>query len=160
MTSTQCNLLNIKCPLSGKPVTQLENPVRRYSSFVQNSSKEILHVGEVNQHYPFLSFWDSTLLLLNISHFQDISISFLLLSFSFFSYVTLKGFNLVLQSCIGLLIPVLVNRWLSSVLLRTLGFVQVCYILLGQETFFLLNTQCWMFTLSLSLSQYGLQAYL
>eukprot|EP00268_Persea_americana_P058141 TRINITY_DN7010_c0_g1_i3.p1 TRINITY_DN7010_c0_g1~~TRINITY_DN7010_c0_g1_i3.p1 ORF type:complete len:254 (+),score=56.64 TRINITY_DN7010_c0_g1_i3:316-1077(+) len=28
MTSTQCNLLNIKCPLSGKPVTQLENPVR------------------------------------------------------------------------------------------------------------------------------------
>ncbi|KAG9447777.1 hypothetical protein H6P81_013905 [Aristolochia fimbriata] len=28
MTSTQSNLLNITCPLSGKPVTQLESPVR------------------------------------------------------------------------------------------------------------------------------------
>ncbi|XP_068665926.1 E3 SUMO-protein ligase MMS21 [Aristolochia californica] len=28
MTSTQSNLLNITCPLSGKPVTELENPVR------------------------------------------------------------------------------------------------------------------------------------
>ncbi|KAG0455275.1 hypothetical protein HPP92_024567 [Vanilla planifolia] len=28
MTSTQNNLLNMTCPLTGKPVTQLENPVR------------------------------------------------------------------------------------------------------------------------------------
>ncbi|KAG6637261.1 hypothetical protein I3843_11G162200 [Carya illinoinensis] len=28
MTSTQCNLLNITCPLSGKPVTELSEPVR------------------------------------------------------------------------------------------------------------------------------------
>ena len=30
MTSTQCSLLNITCPLSGKPVTELAEPVRRY----------------------------------------------------------------------------------------------------------------------------------
>lgn len=30
MTSTQCNLLNVTCPLSGKPVTELAEPVRRY----------------------------------------------------------------------------------------------------------------------------------
>ena len=29
MTSTQCNLLNVTCPLSGKPVTELAEPVRR-----------------------------------------------------------------------------------------------------------------------------------
>lgn len=28
VTSTQCNLLNTKCPLSGKPVTELSDPVR------------------------------------------------------------------------------------------------------------------------------------
>ncbi|CAN4104213.1 unnamed protein product [Withania somnifera] len=28
MTSTQCNLLNMTCPLSGKPVTELAEPVR------------------------------------------------------------------------------------------------------------------------------------
>ncbi|KAJ0103564.1 hypothetical protein Patl1_04739 [Pistacia atlantica] len=28
MTSTQCNLLNITCPLSGKPITELADPVR------------------------------------------------------------------------------------------------------------------------------------
>ncbi|XP_020105271.1 E3 SUMO-protein ligase MMS21 isoform X1 [Ananas comosus] len=28
MTSTQCNLLNITCPLTGKPVIELTNPVR------------------------------------------------------------------------------------------------------------------------------------
>ncbi|KAH7861227.1 hypothetical protein Vadar_023361 [Vaccinium darrowii] len=28
MTSTQSNLLNISCPLTGKPITELENPVR------------------------------------------------------------------------------------------------------------------------------------
>uniref|UniRef100_A0A2N9G4N0 SP-RING-type domain-containing protein n=1 Tax=Fagus sylvatica TaxID=28930 RepID=A0A2N9G4N0_FAGSY len=28
MTSTQCNLLNVTCPLSGKPVTELAEPVR------------------------------------------------------------------------------------------------------------------------------------
>ena len=30
MTSTQCNLLNITCPLSGRPITELADPVRRY----------------------------------------------------------------------------------------------------------------------------------
>ncbi|CAL5405901.1 unnamed protein product [Camellia sinensis] len=30
MTSTQFNLLNIKCPLTGKPITELEEPVRSY----------------------------------------------------------------------------------------------------------------------------------
>lgn len=28
MTSTQCNILNITCPLTGKPVIELQNPVR------------------------------------------------------------------------------------------------------------------------------------
>lgn len=28
MSSTQNNLLNTKCPLTGKPVTELQNPVR------------------------------------------------------------------------------------------------------------------------------------
>lgn len=30
MTSTQSNILNIKCPLTGKHVTELAEPVRRY----------------------------------------------------------------------------------------------------------------------------------
>lgn len=30
MTSTQSNILNISCPLSGKPITELAEPVRRY----------------------------------------------------------------------------------------------------------------------------------
>lgn len=30
MTSTQCNILNVTCPLSGKPVAELAEPVRRY----------------------------------------------------------------------------------------------------------------------------------
>jgi len=29
MTTTQSNLLNVTCPLSGKPVTELAEPVRR-----------------------------------------------------------------------------------------------------------------------------------
>lgn len=33
MTSMQCNLLNVTCPLSGKPVTELVDPVRRYSEY-------------------------------------------------------------------------------------------------------------------------------
>ncbi|KAI4333631.1 hypothetical protein L6164_018412 [Bauhinia variegata] len=28
MTSTQCNILNVKCPITGKPVTELVDPVR------------------------------------------------------------------------------------------------------------------------------------
>lgn len=31
MTSTQCNLLNTTCPLTGKPVFELADPIRRYS---------------------------------------------------------------------------------------------------------------------------------
>lgn len=31
VTSTQSNLLNITCPLSGKPITALSDPVRRYT---------------------------------------------------------------------------------------------------------------------------------
>ncbi|OAY75426.1 E3 SUMO-protein ligase MMS21 [Ananas comosus] len=38
MTSTQCNLLNITCPLTGKPVIELTNPVR---------CPKILQVGRV-----------------------------------------------------------------------------------------------------------------
>lgn len=30
MTGTQSNILNFKCPLSGKPITELQEPVRRY----------------------------------------------------------------------------------------------------------------------------------
>jgi hypothetical protein len=30
MTSTQANILNFSCPVSGKPITELEEPVRRY----------------------------------------------------------------------------------------------------------------------------------
>ena len=30
MTGTQCILRNVNCPLSGKPVTELADPVRRY----------------------------------------------------------------------------------------------------------------------------------
>ncbi|MCI48190.1 E3 SUMO-protein ligase MMS21, partial [Trifolium medium] len=28
MTSTQTNILNFNCPVSGKPITELEEPVR------------------------------------------------------------------------------------------------------------------------------------
>ena len=30
MTTTQANILNFTCPITGKPVTELEEPVRRY----------------------------------------------------------------------------------------------------------------------------------
>ena len=30
MTNTQSSILNITCPLTGKPVTELVEPVRRY----------------------------------------------------------------------------------------------------------------------------------
>lgn len=41
MTSTEINLLNITCPISGKPVVDIEEPVRRYEciSIVLNSRK-------------------------------------------------------------------------------------------------------------------------
>lgn len=44
MTSTQCNLLNITCPLSGKPVTELAEPIRRYSAtkYILMNNKELL----------------------------------------------------------------------------------------------------------------------
>lgn len=29
MTSTQSNILNVNCPLTGKPITELVEPVRR-----------------------------------------------------------------------------------------------------------------------------------
>ncbi|KAH7544085.1 hypothetical protein JRO89_XS15G0102400 [Xanthoceras sorbifolium] len=38
MTSTQCNLLNITCPLSGKPISELAEPVRRYCQFISKTS--------------------------------------------------------------------------------------------------------------------------
>lgn len=38
MTSTQCNLLNVTCPLSGKPVTELSEPVRRYGEHFSSVS--------------------------------------------------------------------------------------------------------------------------
>lgn len=38
MTSTQCNLLNVTCPLSGKPVTELAEPVRRYGEYLSSIS--------------------------------------------------------------------------------------------------------------------------
>lgn len=38
MTSTQCNLLNVTCPLSGKPVIELVEPVRRYSEYLSSIS--------------------------------------------------------------------------------------------------------------------------
>lgn len=45
MTSTQCNLLNVTCPLSGKPVTELAQPVRRYIAtkdfFMKNEELDI-----------------------------------------------------------------------------------------------------------------------
>ncbi|CAJ1932558.1 unnamed protein product [Sphenostylis stenocarpa] len=31
MTSTQSNILNVTCPLTGKPLTELAEPVRRLS---------------------------------------------------------------------------------------------------------------------------------
>lgn len=43
MTSTQCNLLNVTCPLSGKPVTELAEPVRRYiaTKYIMIKDKEL-----------------------------------------------------------------------------------------------------------------------
>lgn len=41
MTSTQCNLLNVTCPLSGKPVTELAEPVRRYTKDILMKDKEL-----------------------------------------------------------------------------------------------------------------------
>lgn len=37
MTSTQCNVRNINCPVSGKPITELQDPVRRYDANVSFS---------------------------------------------------------------------------------------------------------------------------
>jgi hypothetical protein len=38
MTSTQSTILNITCPLSGKPITELAEPVRGYCMFTSNLS--------------------------------------------------------------------------------------------------------------------------
>lgn len=43
MTSTQCNLLNITCPLSGRPVTELADPVRSVDCKHIYEKKAILH---------------------------------------------------------------------------------------------------------------------
>lgn len=37
MTSTQSNLLNPKCPLTGKPITELTEPVRRCYIFYKHA---------------------------------------------------------------------------------------------------------------------------
>ncbi|XP_059662678.1 E3 SUMO-protein ligase MMS21 [Cornus florida] len=43
MTSTQCNLLNMTCPLSGKPVTELSDPVRSMNCKHIYEKKAIMH---------------------------------------------------------------------------------------------------------------------
>ncbi|KAA8526804.1 hypothetical protein F0562_008967 [Nyssa sinensis] len=43
MTSTQCNLLNVTCPLSGKPVTELADPVRSVDCKHIYEKKAIMH---------------------------------------------------------------------------------------------------------------------
>ncbi|KAK9269728.1 hypothetical protein L1049_001506 [Liquidambar formosana] len=43
MTSTQCNVLNITCPLSGKPLTELADPVRSVECKHIYEKKAILH---------------------------------------------------------------------------------------------------------------------
>ncbi|KAJ8765223.1 hypothetical protein K2173_011903 [Erythroxylum novogranatense] len=43
MTSTQCNILNITCPLSGKPVTELAEPVRSAECKHVYEKKDVMH---------------------------------------------------------------------------------------------------------------------
>lgn len=43
MTSTQCNLLNVTCPLSGKPVAELHNPVRSLNCKHIYEKEAIMH---------------------------------------------------------------------------------------------------------------------
>jgi hypothetical protein len=56
MTSTQCSLLNITCPLSGKPVVDLAEPVRRYSESVQSFSCFLIPETVFLSSSPFLFF--------------------------------------------------------------------------------------------------------
>lgn len=45
MTSTQSSILNVTCPLTGKPVIELEEPVRRYHmNQIQNIAVSVSNV--------------------------------------------------------------------------------------------------------------------
>ncbi|XP_031494107.1 E3 SUMO-protein ligase MMS21 [Nymphaea colorata] len=49
MTSTQCNLLNTRCPISGKPVGELDNPVRSMDCKHIYEKKAIMHYMKHNK---------------------------------------------------------------------------------------------------------------
>ncbi|KAF3786465.1 E3 SUMO-protein ligase [Nymphaea thermarum] len=49
MTSTQCNLLNTRCPISGKPVDELDNPVRSMDCKHIYEKKAIMHYMKHNK---------------------------------------------------------------------------------------------------------------
>ncbi|XP_052177280.1 E3 SUMO-protein ligase MMS21 [Diospyros lotus] len=51
MTSTQCNLLNINCPLTGKPVTKLDDPVRSLDCrHIYEKAAIMHHIRSKNAH--------------------------------------------------------------------------------------------------------------
>ncbi|XP_057963935.1 E3 SUMO-protein ligase MMS21 [Malania oleifera] len=52
MTSTQCNLLNITCPLTGKPVTELEYPVRSNDCKHIYEQKAVVHYMGLKHAQP------------------------------------------------------------------------------------------------------------
>lgn len=51
MTSTQCPFLNVKCPVSGKPLTELADPVRRYNKAV------ILFYLSCSSRTSYILYW-------------------------------------------------------------------------------------------------------
>lgn len=63
MTSTQCPLLNTTCPLSGKPLTELADPVRRYNGcldffvFCYNSTRISCFVRMICLSSPMLDVY-------------------------------------------------------------------------------------------------------
>ncbi|KAG6525411.1 hypothetical protein ZIOFF_015367 [Zingiber officinale] len=52
MTSTQNNLLNTKCPLTGKPVTELQNPVRCMDCKHIYEKEPVIHYISTKKPHP------------------------------------------------------------------------------------------------------------
>ncbi|KAJ6887136.1 E3 SUMO-protein ligase MMS21 [Populus alba x Populus x berolinensis] len=71
MTSTQSTILNITCPLSGKPITELAEPVRGYCMFTSNLSSysSPVRIIKIAELFKMEAFVDLTLFLT----FQNLS---------------------------------------------------------------------------------------
>ncbi|XP_042466564.1 E3 SUMO-protein ligase MMS21-like [Zingiber officinale] len=52
MTSTQNNLLNTKCPLTGKPVTELQNPIHCMDCKHIYEKEPVIHYISTKKPHP------------------------------------------------------------------------------------------------------------